>query len=53
MPAGESAGAQAMDPPLIIIPPPREQQQQQQQTFLERPVPMRVGNLGENAGSGS
>lgn len=34
------------EPPLIIIPPPRELQEGQ--TFLQSPVPMRVGNLGEN-----
>ena len=49
--AEDAAGAQGLDTPLIIIPPPREQQREQ--TFLERPVPVRVGNLGENAGSGS
>lgn len=50
---GES-GAQGMEPPLIIIPPPRESQQQQPaQSFLQRPVPMRVGNLGEKDVSGS
>jgi len=41
------SGTQALEPPLIMIPPPREQQQQQQQSFLQRPVPVRVGNLGE------
>lgn len=35
----------AGEPPLIVIPPPREMQQQQ--AFLQSPVPMRLGNLGE------
>ena len=48
--AGETASTQALDPPVVIIPPPREHQQQM---FLESPVPMRVGNLGEKASSGS
>jgi hypothetical protein len=49
---GAEEAAAVVDAPLIAIPPPREQQQQQQQHgFLQGPVPMRVGNLGEKAGS--
>ena len=44
----ELLAGEAGEPPLIVIPPPREMQQQQQpQAFLQSPVPMRLGNLGE------
>lgn len=42
------SGSGAFEPPLIVVPPPREMQQQQQpQVFLQSPVPVRLGNLGE------
>ena len=47
--AGESGTAALDAPPMMIIPPA----QTQTQTFLQSPVPMRVGNLGEKASSGS
>jgi len=46
-------GDESGEPPLIIIPPPREAQQEEGQTFMQRPVLMRVGNLGEKDGSGN
>jgi hypothetical protein len=46
---GES-GAQGLEPPLIVIPPPAEMGEPQ--TFLQGPVGVRVGNLGEKDGSG-
>ena len=43
-------GTVGLDTPVMMIPPGGEGQQQ---TFLQSPVPMRVGNLGEKASSGS
>ena len=43
--AGLLAGEQALEPPLIVIPPPREAAAA---TYLQSPVPVRVGKGGEN-----
>jgi len=45
-----ASGTQAVDPPLISIPPPREAASQ---GFVQSPVPVRVGNLGEKDTCGS
>jgi hypothetical protein len=48
---GEPGTQALLEPPLMTMQaPPREEQEQDK--FVQGPVPMRVGNLGEKSGSG-
>ena len=51
---GEPGTQALLEPPLMIMTPPREEQEREreQEMFVQGPVPMRVGNLGERSGSG-